>query len=89
MPDSPVLYSFVETPVFTKRITEMASPETLEAIQAELLEEPERWPVVRARLPGSRHEVPFNFGTCSTTFPPNVRSCTQRSYRTARAIAAQ
>ena len=53
MPDSPVLYSFVETPIFTKRITELASPETLEAIQAELLEDPERWPVVRG-LRGAR-----------------------------------
>lgn len=53
MPDPPVLYSFVETPVFTRRITELASPETLEAIQAELIEGPERWPVVRG-LHGAR-----------------------------------
>jgi hypothetical protein len=53
MPDPPVLYSFVETPIFTRRITELASPETLEAIQAELLEDPERWPVIRG-LRGAR-----------------------------------
>jgi hypothetical protein len=53
MPNPPVLYSFVETPIFTKRITELASSETLEAIQAELIENPERWPVVKA-LRGAR-----------------------------------
>ena len=53
MPEPPVLYSFVETPVFTRRITELASPETLEAIQAELIEDPERWPVVKG-LHGAR-----------------------------------
>lgn len=53
MPDPPVLYTFVETPIFTRRITELASPETLEAIQAELIEDPERWPVVRG-LRGAR-----------------------------------
>lgn len=47
MADDLVLYSFVETPVFTKRLTEQASFETLAAIQADLLENPERWPVVR------------------------------------------
>lgn len=53
MSDLPVLYSFVETPVFTRRLTELASPETLEALQADLLEDPERWPVVRG-LRGAR-----------------------------------
>jgi hypothetical protein len=53
VPDPPILYSFVETPVFTRRITELASPETLEAIQADLVEDPERWPVVRG-LHGAR-----------------------------------
>ena len=47
MADDPVLYSFVETLVFTKRLTELASFETLAAIQADLLENPERWPIVR------------------------------------------
>jgi hypothetical protein len=53
MSESPVYYSFVETPIFSKRITELASPETLEAIQAELVEDPERWPVVKG-LRGAR-----------------------------------
>src|SRR5215204_4886613 len=47
MADDPVLYSFVETPVFTRRLHELASFETLAAIQADLLQAPERWPVVR------------------------------------------
>ena len=47
MADNPVLYSFVETIFFTKRLHELASFETLAAIQADLLENPERWPVVR------------------------------------------
>jgi hypothetical protein len=53
MPDPPVLYNFVETPIFTKRITELASPEMLETIQADLVEDPERWPVVKG-LHGAR-----------------------------------
>jgi hypothetical protein len=53
MANPPVLYSFVETPIFTKRITELASSETLEAIQAELIEDPERWPIVKG-LHGAR-----------------------------------
>jgi hypothetical protein len=53
MPDPPALYSFGETSVFTRRITELASPEMLEAIQANLIEDPERWPVVRG-LHGAR-----------------------------------
>jgi len=47
IPESPVYYTFIETPIFTKRITELASPETLEMLQAELIEDPERWPMVR------------------------------------------
>lgn len=39
---------FVETGVFTKRLGQIASPETLRAIQADLIENPERWPVIRA-----------------------------------------
>ena len=53
MSASPVYYSFVETPIFSRRITELASPETLEALQAELIEKPERWPVVKG-LQGAR-----------------------------------
>jgi mRNA-degrading endonuclease RelE of RelBE toxin-antitoxin system len=47
MADSPVLYSFTETKVFSKRLKELASFETLAAIQADLLAEPTRWPVVK------------------------------------------
>src|SRR5215212_6013976 len=53
MSESLVYYSFVETPIFSKRITELASPEMLEAIQADLIEDPERWPVVKG-LRGAR-----------------------------------
>lgn len=53
MSESPIYFSFVETPIFTKRITELASPETLEAIQADLIEDPERWPVIKG-LRGAR-----------------------------------
>jgi hypothetical protein len=52
----------VETPIFTKRLRELASPETLEALQAELVENPERWPIVRGAAwreerQSRRHEV--------------------------------
>lgn len=53
MIESPTLYTFVETPIFTKRLAELASPEILEAIQAELVEDPERWPMIRG-LHGAR-----------------------------------
>jgi mRNA-degrading endonuclease RelE of RelBE toxin-antitoxin system len=53
MPETLVHYTFVETPIFSKRLRELASPETLEALQAELVENPERWPVVRG-LHGAR-----------------------------------
>lgn len=43
---SPVLYTFVETVVFTRQLQELASIETLYAIQADLLADPERWPVI-------------------------------------------
>jgi hypothetical protein len=43
---SPVLYTFVETAVFTGQLEELASIETLYAIQADLLADPERWPVI-------------------------------------------
>ena len=42
----PVLYTFVETMVFTRQLQELASIETLYAIQADLLADPERWPVI-------------------------------------------
>ena len=53
MPERLVHYTFVETPIFSKRLGELASPETLEALQAELVENPERWPIVRG-LHGAR-----------------------------------
>ena len=53
MPERLVHYTFVETPIFSKRLRELASPETLEALQAELVENPERWPIVRG-LHGAR-----------------------------------
>ncbi|HEY0544781.1 MAG TPA: hypothetical protein VGC91_05220 [Pyrinomonadaceae bacterium] len=53
MSESLTHYTFVETPVFTKRLIELASPHTLEAIQAELVEDPVRWPMVRG-LHGAR-----------------------------------
>ena len=42
----PVLYTFVESLVFTKQLQELASIETLYAIQSDLLADPERWPVI-------------------------------------------
>jgi hypothetical protein len=51
--DLPVHYEFIETPVFARRLGELASDETLEAIQSDLIENPERWPVVRG-LQGAR-----------------------------------
>jgi hypothetical protein len=57
MPESPTHYTFVETPVFTKRLSELASAETLEAIQAELVEDPERWPMVRGLHGGRKGRV--------------------------------
>ena len=39
---------FVETVGFTKKLGQIASSETLRAIQADLTENPERWPVVKA-----------------------------------------
>lgn len=42
----PVLYTFVETVVFTRQLQDLASIETLYAIQADLLADPERWPVM-------------------------------------------
>lgn len=47
MADSPVLYSFTETLVFSKRLKELASFDTLAAIQADLLADPTRWPLVQ------------------------------------------
>jgi hypothetical protein len=43
----PTLYTFVETAVFTRQLEELSSIDTLYAIQADLLADPERWPVIR------------------------------------------
>ena len=53
MTDLPVYYEFIETPVFLRRLEELASDETLETIQSDLIENPERWPVVKG-LHGAR-----------------------------------
>ncbi len=47
MPTSQVFFEFVETLVFTKRITAFGSRELLLAIQADLIENPVRWPIIR------------------------------------------
>src|SRR5262249_2482662 len=41
------LYTFIELPVFMRQLEALASFETLYAIQADLLADPERWPVIR------------------------------------------
>lgn len=41
------LYTFIELPVFTRQLEALASFETLYTIQADLLADPERWPVIK------------------------------------------
>lgn len=41
------LYTFIELPVFMRQLDAMASFETLYAIQADLLTDPERWPMIK------------------------------------------
>jgi hypothetical protein len=41
------LYTFIELPVFMRQLDALASFETLYAIQADLLADPERWPVIK------------------------------------------
>ncbi len=44
------LYTFYETPTFTAKLAKLAGEDALEvllAIQADLLADPERWPVVK------------------------------------------
>lgn len=38
---------FVETRLFTRRLTNFGSREILQAIQSDLIEDPVRWPVIR------------------------------------------
>ena len=40
-------FEFIETLVFSKKLDQIAGRETLRAIQSDLIENPERWPVVR------------------------------------------
>jgi hypothetical protein len=40
MPERLVHYTFVESPIFSSRLRELASPEILEALPAELVENP-------------------------------------------------
>jgi hypothetical protein len=47
MGEPPICFEFIETLIFTKRLEAIASREVLFAIQADLLEDPERWPVIR------------------------------------------
>lgn len=41
------LYTFIELPVFMRQLDAMASFEMLYAIQADLLTDPERWPMIK------------------------------------------
>jgi|SRR5262245_30984977 len=41
------LYTFIELPVFMRQLEALASFETLYDIQADLLADPERWPVIK------------------------------------------
>ena len=41
------LYTFIELPVFMRQLEALASFETLYTIQADLLADPERWPVIK------------------------------------------
>ena len=45
--EEPKLYTFVELPTFMRQLEARASLETLYAIQADLLADPERWPVIK------------------------------------------
>lgn len=45
--ESSKLYTFIELPVFMRQFDALASLDTLCALQADLLENPERWPVVK------------------------------------------
>ncbi len=45
--ESSKLYTFIELPVFMRQFEALASFETLYAIQADLLEDPQQWPVIK------------------------------------------
>jgi hypothetical protein len=40
-------FEFIETLGFSKKLDQITGPETLRAIQSDLIENPERWPVMR------------------------------------------
>jgi len=46
-PNERKLYTFIELPVFMRQLAALASFETLSAIQADLLADPEGWPVIQ------------------------------------------
>ena len=45
--EEPELYIFIELLTFMRQLEALASLETLYAIQADLLADPERWPVIK------------------------------------------
>ena len=45
--EEPIFYTFIELPTFIRQLEALASLETLYAIQADLLADPERWPVIK------------------------------------------
>ena len=45
--EEPKLYTFIELPTFMRQLETLASLETLYAIQADLLADPQRWPVIK------------------------------------------
>ena len=45
--ESQKLYTFIELPVFMRQLEALASFDTLDAIQSDLLEDPKRWPVIK------------------------------------------
>jgi hypothetical protein len=55
----PLLYTFVETAVFTRQLDELASIEMLYAIQSDLLADPERWPVIPGTKGFARAALPI------------------------------
>jgi len=45
--ESQKLYTFIELPVIMRQLETLTTFETLYAIQSDLLEDPERWPVIK------------------------------------------
>src|SRR5262245_4260819 len=40
-------FEFVEMPPFTRKLEQIAGRDTLQAIQSDLIKDPERWPIVQ------------------------------------------